>query len=202
MRRHLTGLVLVMGMFVGMANGAGADPATGVAGGNASVAVAGGNVSAPAPATGVSYSSKQLAALGAMTEAECGAAAALAGEDWAAWEKARAGFFNALMGLDAAFGGEGFQGAVKGAVSAWAGLQQAGDLTHARSAFVKVSDNIAQVVGQAKAGDPALGKVVVYYCPMTSDPANGRWVQSAGPMQNPFWGKDMLDCGAEYKPGG
>jgi len=200
MREYLSWLVLGMGMIVGGASALGAD-STAVAGGNGSAVVAAGNVSAAAPVAGVSYSPKQLAALGAVTQAECAASAALAGEDWAAWEKARTGLFNALMGLNAVFSGEAFQGAVKGAVAAWAGLQQAGDMTHARSAFVKVSDNIAQVVWLAKAGDPALGKVVVYYCPMTSEPADGRWVQSAPPLQNPFWGKDMRDCGAEYKPG-
>ena len=200
MWRHSTRLVFAVGIIVGVASASAADPAATVAGGNASAVVTAGNVNATATVSGASYSEKQLAALEAVTQAECAASAALAGEDWAAWEKARTGLFSALMGLNAAFGGEAFQGAVKGAVNAWAALQQAGDLTHARSAFVKVSDNIAQVVWQAKTGDPALGKVVVYYCPMTIDPANGRWVQSAPPLQNPFWGKDMRDCGGEYKP--
>ena len=195
MRGHLSWLVFGVGMVVWATKGAAADPAA--AAGNASVAVAAGNVT---PASGVSYSEKQLAALQAAANAEIAAATALAGEDWAAWEKARAGLFAALTGLNAAFGGADFQGAVKSAVKAWPPLEQAGDLTHARSAFVKVSDAVAQVVWEAKTGDPALGKVVVYYCPMTTEPANGRWVQGAAPLRNPFWGKDMLDCGAEYKP--
>ncbi len=155
---------------------------------------------AAGPAAATTYSAAQLAALQAAVDAETGASTALAGEDWAAWEKARPGLGQALTGLEAAFGGEGFAGAVKQAQAAWPVLAKAGDFPHARSAFVMVSDEVAQVVWKAKAGDAALGKVVVYYCPMTSEPANGRWVQNGPPLRNPFWGKNMLDCGAEYKP--
>ncbi|MGA2051820.1 MAG: hypothetical protein ABSH19_00770 [Opitutales bacterium] len=190
MRRLAPWVVFGLGLIVGGTNGVLADPAPA---GNATAA--GNGSAAPAP----SYSEKQLAALQGITQAECAASAALAGEDWGVWVKAKEGLFVALGELQKQFGYGGFQGAIQTAVQGWPDLGKATDLTHARSAYVKVSDALAQVVLQARAGDPDLAKVMIYYCPMTTDPANGKWVQSAAPLRNPFWGKDMLDCGSEVK---
>jgi hypothetical protein len=186
MRVRLPGrreVIFVLGLFAGLARLSAADPAS------------------PAPVATVApaYSEKQYAALQAAVSAECAASAALAGEDFAAWNHARPNLSKALAGLPENFTNAEFSDAVKQAQLAWPALEKAADFPHARSAFVPVSDAFAQVALAAGQHDARLAKVVIYYCPMTSHPSNGRWVQAAAPLRNPFWGKDMLDCGAEVK---
>jgi Cu(I)/Ag(I) efflux system membrane fusion protein len=158
---------------------------------------------APAPTTAgsvtasASYNEKQSAALAAVVAAEIAASTALAGEDWNAWLKAKPAMEAALKECDAA---GAYQAALKRAQQAWPTLAKAADFAHARAAFVKVSDNVAQAVLQARASGALTVKVAVYYCPMTADPANAKWVQGGPPLRNPFWGKEMPDCGAEVKP--
>lgn len=48
-------------------------------------------------------------------------------------------------------------------------------------------------------------KVKVYECPMTEGafpgaPAKARWIQTDGPMRNPWFGPAMADCGSEVQP--
>lgn len=181
----------MLGLFVGLARLSAADPASPPTANVTAPAVS----APPAPA----YSEKQYAALQDAVAAECAASAALAGEDWAAWDHARPNLSKALASLPANFSDGQFADAVKQAQLAWPTLEKAADFPHARSAFVPVSDAFAQVAFAAGHNDPRLAQVVIYYCPMTSHPSNGRWVQAAAPLRNPFWGKDMLDCGAEVK---
>jgi len=48
--------------------------------------------------------------------------------------------------------------------------------------------------------------IKVFECPMarsavpSAETAQGRWVQVGGPMRNPFFGAEMLDCGKEIQP--
>ncbi len=155
------------------------------------------------PAKPAAYSAAQFAAVQTMVDAASAASGALAGEELTAWEKARTGLGAAIKGLAPAFGADGFNGRLKTLAGAWPALEQAADIAHARAAYLKVSDNLAQIVLETRAADTRLAKVVVYYCMDTADPANARWVQLAAPLANPFWGvhmDKMGPCCAEVKP--
>lgn len=67
-------------------------------------------------------------------------------------------------------------------------LAQATDLNSARLQFEKIS--ALAVPGFKKHLDP---KVESVYCPMKKQ----RWVQNKGPIENPFYGKEMLECGVK-----
>jgi hypothetical protein len=146
------------------------------------------------------FSNKQYTALRGTMDAASNASAALAGEDFSAWQKARPDLGAAIVALGAVFGPDAFNGAVKTALSTWPALEKATDFPHARSAYTRVSDNLAQIALACRKQDPRFAKILVYYCPMTTDPADARWVQNSGALRNPFWGKEMLDCGGEIKP--
>ena len=73
--------------------------------------------------------------------------------------------------------------------TAAADLQQAADLTAARTAFARLSDALIQYARESGA---ALGdEVKVAYCPMVQK----YWLQKGDTIQNPFYGKQMSDCG-------
>jgi len=73
--------------------------------------------------------------------------------------------------------------------TAAADLQQAADLTAARTAFARLSDAVIQY---ARESGSALGdEVKVAYCPMVQK----YWLQKGDTIQNPFYGKQMSDCG-------
>jgi hypothetical protein len=68
-------------------------------------------------------------------------------------------------------------------------LQQAPDLKAARAAFGALGDALMK---QAKDADAALGDdVKVAYCPMVQK----YWLQKGEKIRNPFYGKQMSDCG-------
>lgn len=75
------------------------------------------------------------------------------------------------------------------------------DLMAARKAFLPFSQEVAALVLPMVGQVPSLK---VYFCPMTEDlwkgaPNNAKWVQLTTDIRNPYWGKEMLDCGAEVK---
>lgn len=52
---------------------------------------------------------------------------------------------------------------------------------------------------------PQFPALKVFRCPMTNDlwsgaPANAKWIQLTADLRNPYWGKEMRDCGTEVKP--
>lgn len=73
------------------------------------------------------------------------------------------------------------------------------NLDQARKTYMAFSKAVADFASALKNTDPQFpGKV--YKCPMY--PAPGKtafWVQSDGPIRNPFYGSEMLDCGTEVK---
>jgi protein SCO1 len=76
--------------------------------------------------------------------------------------------------------------AMRAAASA---LQQAADLKSARAAFASLGDALMK---QAKASSSPLGDdVKIAYCPMVQK----HWLQKGGKIRNPFYGKEMSDCG-------
>lgn len=76
------------------------------------------------------------------------------------------------------------------------------DLKELRKIFLPWSQEIASAASALKAHLPELH---VFRCPMTNDlwsgaPANAKWIQLSAELRNPYWGKEMRDCGAEVKP--
>jgi Cu(I)/Ag(I) efflux system membrane fusion protein len=82
-------------------------------------------------------------------------------------------------------------------------LEAAKDLAAARKEFLPFSMATAElaVLLRTQAGASA---VKIFNCPMVNQAIpgadkNGRWVQMEGPLRNPFFGAQMLDCGTEVK---
>ena len=89
--------------------------------------------------------------------------------------------------------------ALAGAVAQNAELKPAQNLVIARSQFLPFSMAVAEFAqAWRKHGGSLNGKV--FKCPMY--PQAGKtafWVQASGPLRNPFFGSEMLDCGLEVK---
>lgn len=82
-------------------------------------------------------------------------------------------------------------------------LETARDLAAARKEFLPFSMAAAELAAllRAQSGGPV---VKVFNCPMVNRAIpgadrNGRWVQVEGPLRNPYFGSQMLDCGTEVK---
>ena len=73
--------------------------------------------------------------------------------------------------------------------------EPAKDLTEARARFLPFSTTIVELAQQLKKTDPAFSSLKIYYCPMAPKP--GLWLQSKGPLANPYFGPEMLKCGKE-----
>lgn len=90
-----------------------------------------------------------------------------------------------------------------------AGVAQVGpakDLTAARKQFYPLSMVVSEIAVQARKQDGKAVAVKVFECPMaksavpSAETNQGRWVQAAGPLRNPFFGAEMLECGKEIAP--
>jgi Cu(I)/Ag(I) efflux system membrane fusion protein len=80
-------------------------------------------------------------------------------------------------------------------------LPEARDLATARKAFHELVEAWAPVVLGARKQE-GFGDLKVYRCPMTAKafpgaPAKAVWWQFGGPLRNPWFGAEMLDCGTE-----
>ncbi|HYE32260.1 MAG TPA: efflux RND transporter periplasmic adaptor subunit [Methylomirabilota bacterium] len=83
-------------------------------------------------------------------------------------------------------------------------LKPTNDLREARAQFIAFSNALSELALHAHDSEP-FKATHVYKCPMTDRsmagaPKNGFWIQLSGPVRNPFFGAEMLDCGAEVKP--
>jgi Cu(I)/Ag(I) efflux system membrane fusion protein len=74
----------------------------------------------------------------------------------------------------------------------------ADNLTQARKQFLPFSTALVELVRQAGRDEKAFALLKIYHCPMAPPP--GLWLQTQGPLANPFFGKEMLHCGEEVKP--
>ena len=80
-------------------------------------------------------------------------------------------------------------------------LPEARDLATARKAFHGLVEAWTSVVMGARKQE-GFGDLKVYRCPMTAKafpgaPAKAVWWQFGGPLRNPWFGAEMLDCGTE-----
>jgi Cu(I)/Ag(I) efflux system membrane protein CusA/SilA len=76
-------------------------------------------------------------------------------------------------------------------------LFPAGDLPEARREFLPFSAAVTEFVRAARVQAEPLNSLRVYRCPMAPQP--GFWIQTQGPLRNPYFGAEMLDCGSEVK---
>lgn len=84
-------------------------------------------------------------------------------------------------------------------------LSAAENLTDARKAFYQFSAAIVPLAQAARSGNKEFASVKVFRCPMTKDafpgaPNRADWIQLQLEVRNPWFGKEMLDCGSEVKP--
>ncbi len=77
-------------------------------------------------------------------------------------------------------------------------LVAAGDLSEARKEFLAFSSAVSEFARTARQQSDSLGSLKLYRCPMAPQP--GFWIQTNGPLRNPYFGSEMLDCGNEIAP--
>lgn len=78
-------------------------------------------------------------------------------------------------------------------------LVPAGDLADARREFLPFSVAVSEFAGVARQQNEAFRSLKLYRCPMAPNP--GLWIQTNGPLRNPYFGSEMLDCGNEVTTG-
>lgn len=74
-------------------------------------------------------------------------------------------------------------------------LEPAGDLSEARTAFLPFSTAMTELAKRVRQQAPGAARFIIYRCPMAPKP--GLWIQQQGPLRNPFYGSEMLECGVE-----
>jgi membrane fusion protein, copper/silver efflux system len=82
-------------------------------------------------------------------------------------------------------------------------LGEATDLPAARTQFYPLSMASAEYAALWREKSPEFEGLKIYECPMaksavpSAETNIGRWLQLAGPIRNPFFGAEMLECGQE-----
>ena len=72
------------------------------------------------------------------------------------------------------------------------------DLDDGRKEFLPFSTSVVELVQHVRVDEPDYAGLKVYHCPMAPKP--GLWMQTKGPLRNPFYGSKMLTCGNEVGP--
>ena len=84
-------------------------------------------------------------------------------------------------------------------------LASAKDLAAARKQFYPLATISADLATQLRR-EPEFRDVKIFECPMaktavpSAETNQGRWLQMKGPLRNPYFGAEMLECGTEVKP--
>jgi Cu(I)/Ag(I) efflux system membrane fusion protein len=83
-------------------------------------------------------------------------------------------------------------------------LAAAKDLAAARKEFLPFSIAVVELAKHLRTSEP-FKSIKIFNCPMVDRAIrgaakNGPWIQLEGPLRNPFFGAEMIDCGAELKP--
>ena len=80
------------------------------------------------------------------------------------------------------------------------------DLAAERAAFYPLAEASAELALALRREDSGLGQVKVFACDMaqgnvpSAPKERGHWIQLTSQLKNPWWGAEMLECGAEIKP--
>jgi Cu(I)/Ag(I) efflux system membrane fusion protein len=83
-------------------------------------------------------------------------------------------------------------------------LETAKDLAAARKEFLGFSIAAVELAKPLRSTEP-FKTIKIFNCPMVDRAVrgagkNGPWIQIEGPLRNPFFGAEMIDCGSEVKP--
>ncbi len=73
--------------------------------------------------------------------------------------------------------------------------EPAKDLKDARNRFLPFSNGVVAFARQLRNDAPKFPSLKIYHCPMAPEP--GLWMQTQGPLRNPFFGSKMLRCGED-----
>ena len=85
-------------------------------------------------------------------------------------------------------------------------LAPAKDLVAARKQFYPLATITAELAAKLRRSEPEFRDVKIFECPMaktavpSAETNQGRWLQMRGPLRNPYFGAEMLECGTEVKP--
>ena len=132
-------------------------------------------------------------------------AAALAKDDLAAFNKTGPDAMSVVESLSAAFADRADLADALKILNEARHLHAAADLDAARKMFLSFSTAAVAVLEPLRKGDKPV-EVEVFECPMVNKavpdaPKKGKWLQLAGTeIRNPYFGAEMLDCGAKVKP--
>ncbi|PWS28901.1 hypothetical protein DHW03_03445 [Pedobacter yonginense] len=66
------------------------------------------------------------------------------------------------------------------------------DLKSQRKDFTVLS---ADLIGLFKSTDVTAGTIYIHHCPMANNGDGGDWLSANKEIKNPYYGKDMLECG-------
>lgn len=84
-------------------------------------------------------------------------------------------------------------------------LEKADDLKAARKTFHPFSNAAVALAQAVRRREKEFASLKVFRCPMTKSvfegaPKTSDWIQLQPSIRNPYFGAEMLDCGAEVKP--
>lgn len=85
-------------------------------------------------------------------------------------------------------------------------LPDTADLAAQRAAFYPLSEAAADFALDLRREDDGFDAVKIFACDMakgavpSAPKERGRWVQVSSKLKNPWWGAEMLECGAEVRP--
>jgi Cu(I)/Ag(I) efflux system membrane fusion protein len=131
--------------------------------------------------------------------------AALSGDDLAAFNQHAVKLHEIVPLLLTAFDSAPAWQTLIAKIETNAHLEPAANLKAARKAFHGLSTSVVEFTLKLRAQQSEFGTLKVYQCPMLKQafpgaPAKGEWIQLEGPLRNPYFGAEMIDCGTEVKP--
>ncbi len=91
-------------------------------------------------------------------------------------------------------------------LTALAKLPDTADIKSQRAAFYPLSEAAADFALDLRREDDGLDAVKIFACDMakgnvpSAPKERGRWIQVSSKLRNPWWGAEMLECGAEVRP--
>ena len=159
--------------------------------------LAGSGTMQPAPISDsvqVELTAPQRAAMNRFLAAADAASATLAADQLQQFNQATPALASELARLAAAFPADHPWATLIANVQAQGKLAPAGDLAEARRSFLPFSTSVVEFLRVARQQDSGT-RLKIYRCPMAPKP--GFWMQLEGPLRNPYFGKEMLDCGSE-----
>ena len=163
------------------------------------------NPASAQPVAGDALTEAQRKGVGEFLAAVSGLGAALAADKLEAFNQQAAQFHLTMPTLLGLLAQEKSWQPMLQRIEAAAHLEKAETLAAARKNFLPLSLAVSDFAKTLRAQQAAFGTLKVFQCPMTDKAVPGAakisfWIQMDGPIQNPFFGAEMLECGKEVKP--